>query len=843
MGKVNTTKLDNGMIGLEIIYGGEESPFGGIDASKAPRYIQPNCFADASNFLLVDNELCLCTLTSEDTNTLPPNPGVTYPLTDSMPGVLLGVGRLPCENTTKNWALYCSPRVDSGGFYHYRLVLWEQDTGATEYYNLPYYVRTKTAGLTNATAKLLIQYKNPYTVVQSVPEFTLHNATPPFNTNLTSPIAYDGKFYEVTGWNLPIAGTTTAPTPVPPGFYANNFFANSYSVGFVTGPGTPAAGPVFLPTPDSALGPPATGMVPKIIAYINARTDLPFKASSSSNPHEIVLTAFTQVGCPSVDGAAGNSLTIGGGTYTQEFGFYAVVPPAAVGRGFILVDPSNGYTDPNPFSNPSFTISVEDNFAGGTDAGQVIYTDKPIQQLTWETVGDRLFLAGWPAGYMLQFVNSTKQFSILTQYQGARTLKKMAGHLISAGMINSFDQTETNTQLWFNWSSASDLSEWNALNSANLKTGAGGAQLADISDMLTGLVVTNSIAFILRADGLSYASVLQGAAVPFDFNHVALCKDGQGCPSTALWTQFDQLGFYVGTSNVFMLAQGPQAVGDKIVEELFPGLITDSNRMSDPPPPFTLTGATDPPAPYQDKFSTKINVEPLTLPANNRIVTQFAINSNGIIWLYDPSSDSWMRLDTGPDFPMESYTDKWSILKCISLPRNAITGYDGSYQSKESYVYGQRMSSGVHQAPYMKQLIPWVSPTQQATVLFPQEEIMLGRDITIDALYVLASGIPGLEVDFTISGWQGNPSTFIPNAFSGSIIFDNQATPSVYEEYQVFNTDGQPVTLKAPQLRLRVPPQAVTYAPIVPYPINSDAYFKLPKLVMYGSFDPNQRPV
>src|SRR3974390_364255 len=130
MGHIKTQKQDNNTILFECIYGGVEAPFGGIDASKPPRYIDPRCFADASNFLIVDNELCVATLVSANF----PSNGLTYPyavtLTPSItdPADLIGVGTLPCEGIVKNWALYCSSAINSGGYYTYRLILWTNDT-------------------------------------------------------------------------------------------------------------------------------------------------------------------------------------------------------------------------------------------------------------------------------------------------------------------------------------------------------------------------------------------------------------------------------------------------------------------------------------------------------------------------------------------------------------------------------------------------------------------------------------------------------------------------------------------------------------------------------------------
>jgi hypothetical protein len=49
----------SGQVSLEITYGGKESPFGGIDTSAPPAYIDPRCFTDVDGFLVIDNQLIL----------------------------------------------------------------------------------------------------------------------------------------------------------------------------------------------------------------------------------------------------------------------------------------------------------------------------------------------------------------------------------------------------------------------------------------------------------------------------------------------------------------------------------------------------------------------------------------------------------------------------------------------------------------------------------------------------------------------------------------------------------------------------------------------------------------
>jgi hypothetical protein len=811
VGKIATSKLANGNIGLEITYGGADAPFGGIDTSASPRYIDPRCFVDADNFLIIDNEMCVC---SWQPSTFPENPGVTYPIDypNTQPSQLIGVGKLPCEAITKNWALFVSSEADSNNYFYYRLIIWATDTSDTEVYNFILPGQTITAPPVQAQATITVGYAPGFTAIQNVPAYAI-------NPGPVLPATYDGKFYEISPYSSAVNG---APTGGGPNYQTSLPIATYGLYG-----NTPASGPVQVPTPASIAALLATDLN-------GGGGLLPFTAAvASGNPNQVILTAYTQSGYPSVDGTAGNSMSLAPFTAMEQFGYF----PNTTGLSFVEKLPPPFGVNYSPFTTNSFIFTLEP-FSGGTDGGQILYSALPIGQLTYETVGDNLFIAGYPAGYMLWFNNTTKQFNILTNYQGAKVLRKFAGHLVSVGLINSASQIETDPYLWLNWSAEGEYAVWNALDSQGLVTGAGGEQLADISDMLTGLIISNSTAFILHAEGLSYATALQGNATePFDVNHVSNVNDGQGCPSSQLNTQYDQMGFYVGQSNVFTLIQGPQAIGTKIAAELFPSLIAESQRS----------------VPFQDVFYQSVNTIPLTVLLNNNVRVFFCVNVAGVLYFYDAGTDVWMKMDATPYFPTPSSFGNHHILKAVSLPVNSTTGFDGSYQYKGTYLYEQfapRLlppSGNMLDAPVMFVLLPELSSTTDAYVTFPAEEISNGRDIIIDALFLTCSGIPGTQVLITVGGWQsyeGSAPTFVPDLINVGVTLDANATPDSDQEYQVFPADGAAITCKAPQVQLMVPAQTPpTYTPPVAYPVDSKPQFKFSKLVMFGSFDPNQRPV
>ena len=70
MGTIKTSQQKSGSYLLEITYGGVDAPFGGIDTSKPPAYIDPRCFVDSDGFLIADNKICVASFQAINMPTL-----------------------------------------------------------------------------------------------------------------------------------------------------------------------------------------------------------------------------------------------------------------------------------------------------------------------------------------------------------------------------------------------------------------------------------------------------------------------------------------------------------------------------------------------------------------------------------------------------------------------------------------------------------------------------------------------------------------------------------------------------------------------------------------------------
>ena len=114
---------------------------------------------------------------------------------------------------------------------------------------------------------------------------------------------------------------------------------------------------------------------------------------------------------------------------------------------------------------------------------------------------------------------------------------------------------------------------------------------------------------------------------------------------------------------------------------------------------------------------------------------------------------------------------------------------------------------------------------QGTQFFFKQEEIMFGRDITIDSLFVSISGSAGQRVVFLV--WENGTDQVL----SSALILPSTASPTQYYSYQIFFTE-QIKTVRSPQLSVVID-------------ANSSGiynYVRFGKVAMFSSFDPNQRP-
>jgi hypothetical protein len=723
MGKISTSEMPNGNIALEITYGGSDSPFGGVDTSAPPAYIDPRCFAEVDGFLVVDNKLCIA-----------------------------------------NWQELPLP------------ILWG---GATPQ---------------------LIKMGTFFTSTHGQLNYALGVETdlivgPPASTDYT---------FFLTSWNYAANG---APQIVGNDQLPLKFFsilqaavAASLTIFPIQGAfgAAAAAGEVLLEITNNGVSTGSTSftfsapttlaaVVAAIVANINS-SSLPVTAVATVDGTGIILTATTA-------GAAGNLLGVIDGSTNATAGS----PPPwyfNLGNGANAVTLQGGVNAIN--TNP-----------------QQIFENISVAE-----VGGTIYIAN--VGPMILKYSGPGTFAVSTLFSGQQVIRKFGGSLIGLGQIPAAGTVVQNTDMILSFSAAEDLDVWTPTTPAGLVTGAGFEQLADIGDFLTGLIVSNGTAFIIRSQGISYATVTGNGTDPFYINHIGLGDKGEGSQLPQLVCQYDQTGVFVGNSDVLSVSNGISSIGAKIKSLLFKVIAALANTAQQ-------LGA---------------SVCALSLGGDTAPTVVLAVNET--IFVYNPTNGTWgvMSIVTSQPINFGSF-----VVDVISLPTNQrVTGVI-QYAPLIAYQFGGTGNLTTQALVLSEGIGSPISVSNPPFVKFPVEEIVFGRDVYIHGLYVAIQGdltalAQNETLTFTLEGLQNTAIvagvaqytqvsiTYASLVLSPADYNDVDANPIESQIFSVTQGAGA-VTLRSPQL-------LVTAASLTD---TGTALIRITKLGMYASFDPKQRPV
>ena len=705
MGAIKTTKLDNGTIGLEIIYGGKDAPFSGIDTSAPPPYIDPTGFTDTSGFLIVD-------------------------------GVLVASGWFPLDVVLGGWTPDMT-YLDSGHFY--------QDGN---YWNWSLaYTSVATPPTSSDPGKVDITYTiwtwqglNPGVVPVTSTLVVTQAAVPVGGTNASAAIELIGP---------PATGDVPANQ------------AASFWVSFNNNTMTQSAGQWVYPGDT-----PAT-IASNAIAFFNSDPPVNTVATFSIDPGDPAKIIVT----PLVSGTAGNS-------------------PTLTLQSWIQLVPANHGTCPSAV--------ITQQFSGGTEPSNGPYGIPP-NPVAWTCVGETLYIGGYGT-MILQYTqkHGFPEFSICTNYLGAICLGKFNSQLIAAGIVPGPGTSIDSPEMVLAWSAPNEFTVWNPVRGDGTVTGAGFNQISDISDYLTGIIINPGTAVILRTQGIDYITPLSGGITPFDFSHISNALQGEGCQHFKLVTEYDQIGAFIGNTNVFQFAGSLMPIGAKI-----------RNLM--------LTRATVTSFKNRDCASG-----PFTEPKTSQVLSIFILDN--ILFTYNYNNKTWMPYYLAS--PGSSVFDiEWLVRDVIPADRP---------QEYVNYCPVLTTEDATTGAPDYWRLRPLVQDTAfpfatDCYVSFVQEEVSFGRDITIESAYISIAGTPGLRIDFWVSA-----------KLHAVLVLPSTADPNVFSNYQIWFTVDSPTrddktTVQSPQLSVQVPKTLVT--------LGSLSSFKISKIALFGSFDPNQRPV
>jgi hypothetical protein len=388
------------------------------------------------------------------------------------------------------------------------------------------------------------------------------------------------------------------------------------------------------------------------------------------------------------------------------------------------------------------------------------------------------------------------EFVVSTTSQGVRVLRKFAGSLIGLGLVPTPGTIVDSVDMILAWSAANALDVWAPLNLAGNITGAGYEMLADIGDYLTGLIVTNATAFIVRSRGVSYATATGNATSPFTISHIELGDEGEGAQIKALVCQYGQMGCYVGNSDVYQLSNSFTAIGEKIKKQLFSTLLDN---------PYSLYGAAACAIYIIDEIPVVVFI----------VGTTF--------FIYNTVSRAWQTATlTIPAVDIQyllagvfATTNTTALVNLYNQDLLTVVVEVAGKYSFYSYEAGIPSSQ--------------LSTSKPSTVIFPVEEVSFGRDVTIDALYV--SVVAQLAEDVTLTFSFGD-------VLFGQLIlkvadYTSMNVPPI--ESQVFPLNSTPgaVTVRAPQLKVELSQTTSILS----------SQLSIAKIATFASYDSKQRPV
>lgn len=805
MGAIKQDKLANSNVGLEITYGGKEAPFGGIDSSAPPSYIDPRCFVDCDGVLIIDNKIVIISTQSVDIPTL-------WSGTSGI--LLLAFGTFYNSLTGQlNYALgyKATPFVGppSGVQYTFYITSWN-----------PFATSSHTNDVLNVT---LYDSYAPATsasiTLPCIPSSSIAAGTGTGATgNITSVNSFNGTITGITFSGGTGYGVGDAVQIVPSGYVPSDF-------GWVYVTSTGVGGSITGVTlaPNSGLG-YTTGAVTSGDVEVNSTTKLKITNGASTNTYSanaygsfanaasIVSSLVSQInaGDPNVSAAAsldGTSITL------------TAKVPGSAGDAITVQDLSVADVagQPPPYY---FPVTLADNLYGGTDL-TAVNAPRSFTSASTVEVGGTVYFAN--LGPLILKYSGPSLFSISSMYQGVQIIRKFGGSLIGLRVIPQLGFEVQNQDMIFAWTSALNLDEWNPEKSDGTVTGAGFEQLGDIGDYLSALIVTGGTAFIIRAQGISYATLTGNATLPFVINHLGLGDQGEGVQASSLTCQYDQIGVFVGNSNIYQISGSVSTIGDKIKAAFFTALTTLNMNA------FLSAAAV---SIYQgsDEFP----------------VIVFGLGTS--YYLFNPANNTWTKFTTQGAGLNEAFNA--SILG-VFAGQNLFASSD-SYQQTQLVIANQVTATvtpfTISPPTFVglsEKLVNGQSTSNASFIVFPQEECLLGRDVTIDALYLslYASVSQDTVLTFSFNGLQ--PSSLNPDVYepvnqvfavvtlSSSVFTTLSGNPVELQVFPTTTSTAGAFTVHSPQLRIDFTTLVGT----------GNAQFRFTKVGIFASYDPTQRPV
>jgi hypothetical protein len=343
----------------------------------------------------------------------------------------------------------------------------------------------------------------------------------------------------------------------------------------------------------------------------------------------------------------------------------------------------------------------------------------------------------------------------------------------------------------FAWSAALEAyAQFNPLVNG-LVTGAGYNNLPDVEDEITGMFMTGPTAYVLRNEGITEVTPLSSGIQPFAFNHLWASHKGIGTIYPNSVMQYGSLGAFLSDSDIYTIGyDGINTIGNKAKEAIYEELIDlyGANFLCGNMDAFSLKG---------NRFIGA------SLAAVNPS-TPFDIS----LYTFKQDTKEWFRF-TIPTGTTESYGMQFSSVQALSVP--LLFNAQGS--TNNCTIYSLNKGAGIQVG------------NDTTTIVFPAEELVFERDITIDGIGMLLAGVENLPTTLIC--------TLNINSTAFTSITDVNLTMDGTFAYLKLWPTGLPFTAFTPQLTL-----SITVTGDDGVAVN----FTIGKIVLFGTVNPSQRP-
>lgn len=337
---------------------------------------------------------------------------------------------------------------------------------------------------------------------------------------------------------------------------------------------------------------------------------------------------------------------------------------------------------------------------------------------------------------IFQFDGNT--LALLTNFLGGEHLAELNGRLIVGNVWQTVSSVLTNFPYQFAWSAPGGAyAQFNPLV-GGLVTGAGFNNLPDVEDTITGMFTTGPTGYVVRQHGITEVTPLNSGIQPFDFNHLWASHKGIGTVFPQTVAQYGSLGCFISEDDIYTIGyDGINVISGSAKSSIYAAINSLQQTES-----------------VQSVFSVVLIDNNPTLCYV--LVTQKETSSNNFTYTF---------------FIYAMSLKEWMVMEFTSLRKNNSGVPIGYYLSAHNLLFGNTAQAysdiifwdnifvgnntsflflDVYQLTNQSFLS---TDTDKLAILqFPMEEVIFGRDVTVDGILIYLNVTNPITVTVDVSG-------------------------------------------------------------------------------------------